>query len=45
MHKNLKDINLDVAWLEEALRERQLTPGEVLLATLGTDGRLYVSKK
>ncbi|MGI6493001.1 MAG: DUF421 domain-containing protein [Peptococcaceae bacterium] len=45
MRKNLRDIDLDLAWLEEAMRERRLTPGQVLLATLGTDGRLYVSRK
>jgi len=45
MHKNLQDIDLDVKWLSEALKNRDLTPRKVLLATLGTDGRLFVSKK
>jgi len=43
--KNLKEINLDENWLNEQLRERGLEPKEVLLATLGTDGRLFVNKK
>ncbi|TEB07289.1 hypothetical protein Psch_00836 [Pelotomaculum schinkii] len=45
MRKNLQDIELDEKWLTEALKKRELTPRKVLLATLGTDGRLFVSKK
>lgn len=45
MRKNLKDIGLDEEWLLEALKKHELTPQKVLLATLGTDGRLFVSKK
>jgi len=45
MIKDLKEINLDENWLCEVLKERGLTPRKVLLATLGTDGRLFVSKK
>lgn len=45
MHKNLQDIELDEKWLAEVLQKQELTPRKVLLATLGTDGRLFVSKK
>lgn len=45
MRKNLQDIDLDEKWLWEALQNKELTPRKVLLATLGTDGRLFVSKK
>ncbi|MDD2553923.1 MAG: DUF421 domain-containing protein [Desulfotomaculaceae bacterium] len=45
MKKNLEEINLDETWLQKTLRERQLTVNQVLLATLSTDGRLYVSEK
>lgn len=45
MKKNLKDIDLDEKWLHEVLKERELCPKKVLLATLGTDGRLFVNKK
>ncbi|OPY57793.1 MAG: hypothetical protein A4E55_01401 [Pelotomaculum sp. PtaU1.Bin035] len=43
--KNLKEINLDENWLYERLKEYGLNPQKVLLATLGTDGRLFVNKK
>jgi len=43
--KNLKEIDLDENWLNEQLRERGLNPKKVLLATLGTNGRLFVNKK
>ena len=45
MIKNLNDIDLDENWLRQVLQEQGLTPRKVLLATLGTDGRLFVSKK
>jgi uncharacterized membrane protein YcaP (DUF421 family) len=45
MRKNLQDIELDEKWLAEALKKHELTPRKVLLATLGTDGRLFISKK
>lgn len=45
LSKNLKDVNLDEKWLYEILKERELSPKKVLLATLGTDGRLFVNKK
>jgi uncharacterized membrane protein YcaP (DUF421 family) len=45
MQKNLQDVDLDEKWLSEALKNHELTPRKVLLATLGTDGRLFVSKK
>ncbi len=45
MGKNLKDIDLDENWLREVLKEQGLSPRGVLLATLGTDGKLFVSKK
>ncbi|MCG9967018.1 DUF421 domain-containing protein [Pelotomaculum terephthalicicum JT] len=43
--ENLKEVNLDENWLNEQLRERGLEPKKVLLATLGTDGRLFVNEK
>ncbi|MCL6635895.1 MAG: DUF421 domain-containing protein [Peptococcaceae bacterium] len=45
MKKNLKEAELDEKWLYEVLKERQLTPKKVLLATLSTDGRLFINKK
>ncbi|BAF59030.1 predicted membrane protein [Pelotomaculum thermopropionicum SI] len=45
MKKNLKEANLDEKWLLQALQERQLSPKKILLATLSTDGRLYISEK
>jgi len=45
MKKDLKSINLDEKWLCDVLKEQGLSPSNVLLATLGTDGRLFVSKK
>lgn len=45
MKKDLKRINLDEKWLCDVLKEQGLSPSNVLLATLGTDGRLFVSKK
>lgn len=45
MKKNLKDVNLDEKWLHEVLRERELNYKKVLLATLGTDGRVFVNRK
>lgn len=43
--KNLKNANLDEKWLHEELKKRDLTAKNVLLATLSTDGRLFVNKK
>jgi len=45
MIDNLKENNLDEKWLYEKLKEQGLSPREVLLATLRTDGRLFVNKK
>lgn len=45
MHKNLRDANLDEKWLHGILKERGLHYKKVLLATLGTDGRLFVNRK
>jgi len=45
LRQNLKEINLDEKWLHEVLRERNLTYRNVLLASLGTDGRLFVNPK
>ncbi|MFX4261629.1 DUF421 domain-containing protein [Pelotomaculum propionicicum] len=43
--KNLDQIDLDETWLQKVLSERGLTPRKVLLATLGTDGRLFINRK
>lgn len=45
MKENLEQINLDETWLQKVLSERGLTPKKVLLATLGTDGRLFINRK
>jgi len=45
MNNNLEEVNLDEAWLREKLEERGFSPQKVLLATLGTDGRLFINKK
>jgi len=45
MSSSLKDADLNEAWLYDVLKERGLTPRKVLLATLGTNGRLFINKK
>ncbi len=45
LKENLKLIDLDETWLQKVLSERGLAPQKVLLATLGTDGRLFVNRK
>ncbi len=45
MKDNLAQIDLDETWLQKVLRERRLTSKKVLLATLSTDGRLFINKK
>lgn len=45
MNNNLEEVNLDENWLQKVLSERGLSSGKVLLATLGTDGRLFINKK
>ncbi len=45
MKEDLKQIDLDETWLQQVLGERRLTAKKVLLATLSTDGRLFISKK
>lgn len=44
IRENLRQVNLDDAWLREELRRRGIgSPREVLLAVLNTKGELYVS--
>lgn len=45
MRNNLEEVDLDETWLQKVLSERGLTPKKVLLATLGTDGRLFINRK
>lgn len=45
LRNNLEKIDLDETWLQKVLSERGLTPKKVLLATLGTDGRLFINRK
>ncbi len=46
IHQNLYQNNLDEAWLINELRKQGITsPGEVLLASLDTQGNLYIDKK
>lgn len=45
LNKNLKAIDLSEAWLNEQLGKHGLSPEDVLLATLGTSGRLFINKK
>lgn len=45
MKKNLNEAELDEKWLLDVLKERDISPKKVLLATLGTDGKLFVNKK
>ena len=45
MKDNLAQIDLDETWLQKVLSEQRLTSKKVLLATLSTDGRLFISKK
>lgn len=43
--KNLKEVNLSEDWLNEQLKKQGLCAKDVLLVTLGTDGRLFINKK
>lgn len=45
LKRNLNELELSENWLCEQLGKRGLNPDKVLLATLGTDGRLFVNKK
>jgi len=45
MKDNLKQAGLSEAWLVEKLLERGVSPQSVFLATIGTDGRLYVDQR
>ncbi|MBP7331655.1 MAG: DUF421 domain-containing protein [Firmicutes bacterium] len=45
MKDNLAQIDLDETWLQKVLSEQRLTSKKVLLATLSTDGRLFINKK
>lgn len=45
MRNNLEEIDLDETWLQKVLSERGLTHKKILLATLGTDGRLFINRK
>ncbi|MGB9804175.1 DUF421 domain-containing protein [Desulfofundulus sp.] len=44
LRDNLRSISLDEAWLKERLAEVGLEPERVFLATLGTDGRLFINE-
>lgn len=45
IEENLKRFNLDRDWLDSQLRVLKIkSPGEVFLATLNTEGKLYVDK-
>ncbi|MCD5414857.1 MAG: DUF421 domain-containing protein [Clostridiales bacterium] len=44
MKKNLQQANLDEKWLRARLKENGLTPGKVLIATLSTDGKLFINE-
>ena len=44
MKKNLKESNLDEQWLIAKLKERGLTPNDVLIATITTDGELFINE-
>ncbi len=43
--ENLRLIDLDEEWLLQRLREKGLTVDEVLIATISTDGRLFINEK
>lgn len=45
MKNNLKEAALDEKWLQEMLKEHELNHKKILLATLGTDGRVFINKK
>lgn len=45
MTKNLREVLLDEKWLYDRLEEHDLVPKKVLLASLGTDGKLFINKK
>lgn len=45
IEENLKRVNLDRDWLDSQLKSLKIkSPGEVFLATLNTEGKLYVDK-
>ncbi|MCL6449127.1 MAG: DUF421 domain-containing protein [Armatimonadetes bacterium] len=43
--ENLRSSGLDEAWLQERLGEFNIRPGDVFLAVLGTDGKLFINKQ
>lgn len=46
IHKNLKKINLNLAWLDDQLRAKGIgSPAQVLFASLDTEGNLYCQVK
>ncbi|MFT9849275.1 YetF domain-containing protein [Aneurinibacillus sp. REN35] len=46
VYKNLKDLNLDVAWLDEQIRKTGLhSLEEVFYAELQSDGTVYIDKR
>lgn len=46
MHRTLKSLNLEMNWLTEQLKSQGLnSPKEVFLASLDTQGKLYIQKK
>lgn len=45
MTKNLREVLLDEKWLYDRLEEHDLVPKKVILASLGTDGKLFINTK
>ncbi|NHM27242.1 DUF421 domain-containing protein [Desulfofundulus sp. TPOSR] len=44
LRENLRLVGLDEAWLKKRLAAAGLKPEQVFLATLGTDGRLFINE-
>jgi len=45
LYDNLREDGLNESWLSGELAKRGLVPEQVLLASLGTDGRLFISER
>ncbi|MDA8336559.1 MAG: DUF421 domain-containing protein [Peptococcaceae bacterium] len=45
LYDNLRQAGLNEGWLAAELGRRGLVPEQVLLASLGTDGRLFISER
>ena len=43
--KNIKDVGLNEKWLKEKLREKGFNADQILIATLDSDGELFINER